>query len=122
MSMFTVHFRSRPGLPWLAVLAAGTLPWLAAAPSAQPQASDPRATSPQTAEWPSWGGDERSSRYAPLDQVNAENFGKLQVLWRWSAANFGPAPDFIYRATPIYVNGKRTRWLAPGGPSPVSTR
>jgi hypothetical protein len=61
-------------LPWLALLAAGVIPWLVAAPSAQPQASDPRATSAQTYEWPSWGGDERSSRYAPLDQINAGNF------------------------------------------------
>jgi quinoprotein glucose dehydrogenase len=27
-------------------------------------------------------------------------------MWRWSAGNFGPEPDLIYRATPLYVNGK----------------
>ena len=27
-------------------------------------------------------------------------------IWRWRAANFGPEPDNILRATPIYVNGK----------------
>lgn len=106
MSLLNPFSRSRSRLPWLAVVAAGTLPWLASAPSAQSQASDPRATSARTYEWPSWGGDETGSRYAALDQINGENFGKLQVLWRWSAANFGPAPDYIYRATPIYVNGK----------------
>ena len=52
-------------------------------------------------QWRYWGGDERSSRYSPLDQINAENFSNLEVAWRWKAANYGPAPDFIYRATPI---------------------
>ena len=28
-------------------------------------------------EWRYWGGDERSSRYSPLDQISAENFGDL---------------------------------------------
>lgn len=60
----------------------------------------------KTYEWPSWGGDLASTRYAPLDQINGSNFKNLQVMWRWSAANFGPEPDLIYRATPIYVNGK----------------
>lgn len=64
--------------------------------------------SPGTAngEWRYWGGDERSSRYSPLDQINAENFGKLKVVWRWKAANYGPSVDYIYRSTPIYVKGK----------------
>ena len=44
--------------------------------------------------------------YSPLEQVNAENFGDLEIAWRWKAANYGPEPDYIYRATPIYVNGK----------------
>ncbi len=57
-------------------------------------------------EWAYWGSDPASSRYSPLDQIAAGNFAKLQVMWRWSAANFGPQPDLIYRATPIYVNGK----------------
>lgn len=59
-----------------------------------------------TVEWTHWGGDERSSRYSPLDQVNASNFGELEVAWRWKANNYGPEPDLIYRATPLYVNGK----------------
>ena len=57
-------------------------------------------------EWTAWGADASSSRYSPLDQINASNFSSMQVMWRWKAANFGPEPDFIYRATPIYVNNK----------------
>jgi quinoprotein glucose dehydrogenase len=57
-------------------------------------------------EWRYWGGDEGSTRYSPLDQINAGNVAKLEIAWRWSAANFGPEVDYIYRATPIYVKGK----------------
>ncbi|MGH9313145.1 MAG: PQQ-binding-like beta-propeller repeat protein [Vicinamibacterales bacterium] len=60
----------------------------------------------QAGEWRYWGGDEGSTRYSPLDQINAGNVAKLEVAWRWSAANFGPEVDHIYRATPIYVKGK----------------
>jgi glucose dehydrogenase len=56
-------------------------------------------------EWRFWGGDASSTRYSPLDQVNASNFEDLQVAWTWRGDNFGPSPDFILRSTPIYVNG-----------------
>ena len=45
---------------------------------------------PASGEWRYWGADERSSRYSPLDQINAENAGTLEVAWRWSALNYGP--------------------------------
>ena len=60
----------------------------------------------ENGEWRYWGGDEGSSRYSPADQINAANAGKLEVAWRWYAANYGPEPDFIYRGTPIKVGEK----------------
>jgi glucose dehydrogenase len=30
-------------------------------------------------EWRTYGGDLGSTRYAPLDQINADNFNKLEV-------------------------------------------
>jgi glucose dehydrogenase len=30
-------------------------------------------------EWPAYGGDRGHTRYAPLDQINASNFGTLEV-------------------------------------------
>jgi quinoprotein glucose dehydrogenase len=57
-------------------------------------------------EWRYWGGDERSTRYSPLEQIDASNVGTLEVAWRWSAANYGPEVDHIYRATPLYVKGR----------------
>src|SRR5688572_30917361 len=88
--------RARPGLAPLAV--GLSLAILAAAPPASAQHEGT-----QKGEWRYWGGDEASSRYSPLDQIDAGNVGKLEVAWRWYAANYGPEPDFIYRGTPIKV-------------------
>jgi quinoprotein glucose dehydrogenase len=60
----------------------------------------------ENGEWRYWGGDEGSSRYSPLDQIDATNAGRLEVAWRWYAANYGPEPDFIYRGTPIKVGDR----------------
>jgi quinoprotein glucose dehydrogenase len=56
-------------------------------------------------EWRFWGGDAGSTRYAPLNQITRDNVGKLEIAWRWRAANFGPAPETYYRATPLYADG-----------------
>ena len=56
-------------------------------------------------EWRYWGADQWSTRYSPLDQINADNFEELEVAWIWRGDNFGPAPDFIMRSTPIYADG-----------------
>jgi quinoprotein glucose dehydrogenase len=74
--------------------------------SAPSKAKDQPLPGTANGEWRYWGGDEGATRYSPLDQINAENFGKLEVAWRWKAANYGPSEDHIYRSTPIYVKGK----------------
>ena len=56
-------------------------------------------------EWRYIGGDAGHTRYLPLDQINAGNFEKLQVAWVWRGDNFGPAVDYVFRSTPIYVDG-----------------
>jgi len=55
-------------------------------------------------EWRFWGGDAWSTRYSPLDQINASNFDSLQVAWQWNAGAFGA--DEYYRTTPLYANGR----------------
>jgi len=37
-------------------------------------------------EWHSYGGDAGHTRYAPLDQINAQNFSTLTVAWRRAAS------------------------------------
>src|ERR1700685_1585871 len=56
-------------------------------------------------EWRTYGGDLGNTRYSPLDQINAANFGKLQVAWRFSTANLGPRPEFNFESTPLMVGG-----------------
>ena len=56
-------------------------------------------------EWRYWGADAASSRYSPLDQIDASNFENLEVAWTWRGDNFGPEADPLLRATPIYANG-----------------
>jgi quinoprotein glucose dehydrogenase len=57
------------------------------------------------AEWRYYGGDAGSTKYSPLDQINRDNAGKLQVAWTWKAQNFGPRADPNYEVTPLAVHG-----------------
>ena len=56
-------------------------------------------------EWASYSADIRGSRYRPLDQVNASNFNKLEVAWRFKTDSLGPFPEFKLEGTPLMVNG-----------------
>ena len=38
-------------------------------------------------EWRTYGGDAWSTRYAPLDQVDGDNFVRLELAWRWRTAD-----------------------------------
>ncbi len=60
---------------------------------------------PADVEWPTYGGDLASTRYSPLDQINAENFNELEVAWRFKTDNFGPRPEYNLQSTPLMVNG-----------------
>src|SRR5437763_4927116 len=59
----------------------------------------------QNGEWRSYGGDIAHTRYSPLDQINAGNFGKLEVAWRFKTDNLGPRPEFQFESTPLMVKG-----------------
>jgi quinoprotein glucose dehydrogenase len=56
-------------------------------------------------EWPSYTGDARGSRYAPLDQITAANFGTLEIAWRFKTDSLGPRPEFKLEGTPLMVGG-----------------
>ena len=62
-------------------------------------------------EWRHHGGDHAATKYAALDQIDAANFEKLRIAWRWrsadhrlSKANLYATGD--YRATPLMVDGR----------------
>ena len=56
-------------------------------------------------EWPTYGGDLGHTRYAPLTQINADNFSELEVAWRFKTDNLGPRPEFAFEGTPLMVKG-----------------
>jgi quinoprotein glucose dehydrogenase len=56
-------------------------------------------------EWRSYGGDLAHTRYAPLEQIDASNFGSLEVAWRFSTRNLGPTPEYRFQSTPVMVDG-----------------
>jgi quinoprotein glucose dehydrogenase len=59
----------------------------------------------QAGEWRYLGGDAAHTRSSPLDQIDASNFEDLEVEWVWRGDNFGPTVDYLYRSTPVYVDG-----------------
>ena len=56
-------------------------------------------------EWRFQSADSWGTRYSPVDQVNASNFGDLEVAWVWRADNFGPEVDPQMKSTPTYIDG-----------------
>src|SRR5216117_1080962 len=60
---------------------------------------------PKPGEWTTYGGDLASTRYSPLDQINKDNFNKLEVAWRFKTDFLGPRPEFNYETTPLMANG-----------------
>src|SRR3954468_6771015 len=63
------------------------------------------ASSTRIGEWTHYAADARGTRYAPLDQINAANFNKLEVAWRFKTDNLGPRPEFKLEGTPLMVKG-----------------
>jgi quinoprotein glucose dehydrogenase len=61
--------------------------------------------STRNGEWPMYTADLRGSKYSPLDQINAGNFNRLEVAWRFKTDNLGTRPEYKLEGTPIMVKG-----------------
>src|SRR6266850_1520695 len=90
------------GLLWVAPRVSGQLFVGTPAPK---QFSAQGQPSTKNGEWPTNMGDLKGTRYSPLDQINASNFSKLEVAWRFKTDNFGPFPEYKLEGTPIMVKG-----------------
>ena len=55
--------------------------------------------------WSSYNADIKGSRYLPLDQINASNFSKLEVAWRFKTDALGSRPEYKLEGTPLMVDG-----------------
>ena len=73
---------------------------LIAAALALPLAGQAQKGAPATGEWRAYAADEGSTRYSALDQINATNFDKLEVAWRFKTDALGPRQEFNLQATP----------------------
>src|SRR5580765_7281182 len=73
--------------------------------SSPPQFAPQGQPSTKNGEWPHYNGDLKGTRYSPLDQINAANFSKLQVAWRFKTDAFGPFPEYKLEGTPLMVKG-----------------
>jgi len=76
---------------------------LAATPLGQALAQTPAAADTN---WLSNANDLSATRYAPLGEIDASNFNKLEVAWRFRTDNYGNHPDSYFNATPILANGR----------------
>ncbi len=67
-------------------------------------------------EWRSYAGDPGSTKYSPLDQIDAGNFGDLRIAWRWASVDadvdleaIGSDDErlsiFGLQATPLMIDG-----------------
>jgi quinoprotein glucose dehydrogenase len=61
--------------------------------------------STKNGEWPHYTADLKGTKYSPLDQINASNFNKLEVAWRFKTDNLGTRPEYKLEGTPIMVKG-----------------
>src|SRR5215472_10699789 len=59
----------------------------------------------KSGQWVTYGADLGNTHYSPLDQINAGNFSKLQLAWRFKTDNLGPRPETNFETTPLMVNG-----------------
>lgn len=95
--MKRIVFRVVPAV----VLVVAALAWVT------PRLSGQGSPMPSTknGEWPMYTADLRGSKYSPLDQVNASNFSKLEVAWRFKTDSLGPRPETKLEGTPLMVKG-----------------
>ncbi len=68
-------------------------------------AATPATATPPDVEWKTYGASLASTRYSPLDQINAGNFDTLQVAWRFKTDSLGPTSETNLEATPLMAGG-----------------
>jgi quinoprotein glucose dehydrogenase len=78
---------------------------IAAALATRSTPAQSSAPSVSKGEWPSYHGDSRNHHYSPLAQIDASNFNKLEVAWRFKTDSLGNRPEYKLEGTPLMVGG-----------------
>jgi len=73
--------------------------------SGQNRAGTSSTPSLANGDWPHYTADIRGTKYSPLAQIDATNFGKLEVAWRFKTDILGPRPEYKLEGTPLAING-----------------
>src|SRR5215469_7644367 len=76
---------------------------IAAAAWSQTQTASLPST--KNGEWPHYTADLKGTKYSPLDQINASNFNKLEVAWRFKTDSLGTKPEYKLEGTPLMIKG-----------------
>jgi quinoprotein glucose dehydrogenase len=90
----------RRSIPAVAAIALGLVWWTA---GARGQSAGVPTT--KNGDWTHYTADVRGSKYSPLAQVDASNFNKLEVAWRFKTDNLGTRPEFKLEGTPLAIRG-----------------
>ena len=61
--------------------------------------------STKNGDWTHYTADVHGTKYSPLDQINATNFNKMEVAWRFKTDNLGTRPEFKLEGTPLAIKG-----------------
>jgi len=78
---------------------------IAAACTVYLQSQSSGMPSTKNGDWPNYTADNTGSRYSPLSQIDASNFSKLEVAWRYKTDNLGPRPEYKLEGTPVAIKG-----------------
>jgi quinoprotein glucose dehydrogenase len=73
--------------------------------TARPQGQATGFPSTKNGDWVAYTADVHGTKYSPLDQINAANFNKLEVAWRFKTDNLGTRPEFKLEGTPLAIRG-----------------
>jgi quinoprotein glucose dehydrogenase len=73
--------------------------------TAQPSGQNAGLPSTKKGDWTHYTADVHGTKYSPLDQINASNFNKLEVAWRFKTDNLGTRPEYKLEGTPLAING-----------------
>ncbi|MEX2582837.1 MAG: pyrroloquinoline quinone-dependent dehydrogenase [Gemmatimonadota bacterium] len=88
-----------------------TLPLIASLAVATSFATSAAQQGARDGQWPTYGGDSGSTKYAVLDQIDESNVEDVRVVWEWQSpdnAVLAANPDLgggSFKATPLMVDG-----------------
>src|SRR6202162_4427464 len=92
--------KSRIGVPALITLVLSGSLWLFAQVKDFRPVTEAMLRNPAPGDWLNWRRTDNAWGYSPLDQINRQNAGQLQLAWSWAMDDTG-----AQEATPLVHDG-----------------